>query len=57
VIGYYRGWNFYYEENIVKQQNFSKHGIFKGPFPKGMRGAQFGKCWSEEAAIHTIIVT
>jgi hypothetical protein len=56
VIGCYRGWIFYSEENIVKQQNVSKYGMFEGPFPKGMRGAQFGKCCSKKAAINTIIV-
>jgi hypothetical protein len=57
VFGYYRGWNFYSEEKTVKQQNVSKQGMFEGPFPKGTRGARFGKSCSKEAAIHTIIVT
>jgi len=56
LIGYYRGWIFYSEQNIVKQHNISKHGMFEGPFLKGMRGARSGKCCSKEAAINTIIV-
>jgi len=57
VIGYYRGWMFYSEENIVKQQqNVSEHGMFEGPFPKGMRGTRFGKCCSKEAAVNKLLL-
>jgi hypothetical protein len=55
VIGYYRGWIFYSEENVVRQLNVLKHDMFEGRFPKGMRGTRFGKCRSKEAAINTII--
>jgi hypothetical protein len=56
LVGYYRGWIFYSEEKIVKQHNISKHGMFEGPFLKGMRGARSGKCYSKEAAINIINV-
>jgi len=56
VTGCYRGWISYSEENIVKQQDVLKHGMFEGPFPKGMLGPRYGKCGSKETMINTIIV-
>lgn len=46
---------FYSEENKVKQQNDSKHGM-RGTLPKRMRGARFGNYCCKELRLVQLLL-